>query len=128
MTTRFYGPLAGSSSQPGVIKPRSYYNITPPDVAYHLGCGGIVERKDIGHYDAEDLVWDCDQCKRRWRDATMKNFDAKALQDRFYMLKKPDNSAVIIVEDTDGVKRFTRTVTQYEANQRGLKKVKDPTK
>lgn len=128
MTTRFFGPRAGSSTQPGVIKPRNYHHCTPHDVIYHVGCGGEVIRTDIGHYDNVQLVWDCDRCKRRWQDSTMKKFTTQELVDRFYLLEKDDGPALIIVEDTDGVKRFTRTVTQYEANQRGLKKIPDPTR
>jgi hypothetical protein len=119
----------GAGREAGCIKPRNYIHCTPQDKIYHIDCGGQVERKDISYSDfLQNFVWDCNQCKRRWDDKTMRNFSDQDLRDRFYLLPEPDSTIYVIVEDTDGFKTFTRTVTWAEAKAKGLKRVPDMTK
>lgn len=113
----------GAGAESGAIRPTGYIHITPPDIIYHMNCGGQVV---YNGYNTPD--WTCEVCKRVWGDNKMQKFSVQDLRDRFYLLPKPDGNTYIIVEDTDGFKTFTRTVTWAEAIAKGLKKIPDPTR
>jgi hypothetical protein len=124
VSQRVYGLAAGKNK----VKPYGYVNLLPPDIIYHLGCGGEIKFNDHSWHTPGYGIWSCERCDQKWTDDTLRKFSRQDLQDRFYLEHPVDPESYIIVEDTDGMVRFTRTVTYKEALQKGLKKIPDPTR
>lgn len=115
-----------SKTGQGMPKPTSYYDCTPPDAIYHMGCGGQMVRHDRGGYYETLYIWECSKCDRKYNNEQMKRFKPSDLADRFFKQLPIDPNVYVVVEDTDGHKgRFTRTVTAKEAREKGLQRI-DP--
>lgn len=116
----------GAGREAGMLKVNRYYDMLPPDEAYHIDCGGRLSYDNSG--PPAIYEWECCRCHQKWESKLLRKMSEAQLEERFYMFPKPDDNTYVIVEDTDGFKTFTRTVTWREAREKKLKRIPDPTR